>query len=410
MLWGLLDQSFSSASNFALTFLAARTLHPREFGGFTLAFAAYLIALGVSRACSSEPLTLRYTTAPQREREDAFRSSTGSAILVGVAAGSLMALAAVFAPGPIRRALVGMAPFLPGLLLQDAWRFGFFAAGSGSKATLNDGIWSALLVLFLVPIIITEQQSTTWFAAAWGLSGSAAGLFGTVQARSTPRVRSALQWWRNHGDLVPRYAGEFVASFGTGQAALYCMAGIVGLASVGGLRSAHVLLGPLNVAFMGIVLFAEPEAVRRRSDSAQALRPFCVAISVGLAALSLVWLGLLLHLPGDMGEQLLRQGWRPGRMFAAPAAIALAGSGVVTGAILGLRAIADPIRSFRARIVQSGLILIGASVGSTVAGGVGGAWGLAIGNCIAALAWWSFFVIADAHYRRRITASGSISR
>ena len=59
--WGLIDQVFSSLTNFALGIVVARTVPIAEFGAFSLAFAAYLLAVNMTRAFPMQPLAIRYS-------------------------------------------------------------------------------------------------------------------------------------------------------------------------------------------------------------------------------------------------------------------------------------------------------------------------------------------------------------
>ena len=45
--------------------------------------------------------------------------------------------------------LIAFAVTMPGLLLQDAWRWAFFVVGEGRRAFVNDLIWLlAMLAIF----------------------------------------------------------------------------------------------------------------------------------------------------------------------------------------------------------------------------------------------------------------------
>ena len=48
--------------------------------------------------------------------------------------------------GTARLAFLALGLTLPGLLLQDSWRYSFFALGQGSQAFVNDTIWALTLV------------------------------------------------------------------------------------------------------------------------------------------------------------------------------------------------------------------------------------------------------------------------
>ena len=57
---------------------------------------------------------------------------------------------AAFLDGPTRMAFLALGVTLPLLMLQDSWRFAFFALGRGSQAFLNDSVWAVGLVIALV--------------------------------------------------------------------------------------------------------------------------------------------------------------------------------------------------------------------------------------------------------------------
>lgn len=71
--------------------------------------------------------------------------------------------------GDLGHAFVALAVVLPAVLLQDAWRFAFFAAGDGRKAFVNDAVWGVALVPAL--ILATAPGSEFGFLLAWGASG-----------------------------------------------------------------------------------------------------------------------------------------------------------------------------------------------------------------------------------------------
>jgi O-antigen/teichoic acid export membrane protein len=390
--WGLTDQALSSFTNFTLTLLAARSLRPTEFGGFALAFAAYLLALGFSRAFATEPLSVRFGAVSVEDWRRGTRSATGAAVLIGTVGGLLMVFVGAMWGGTVGQALLAMGVFLPGLLLQDAWRFAFFAARRGAWAAGNDGVWAVLLAVTIGISLGVPRPTAAWFAAAWGATGTAAGLVGVVQARLLPQPQKVRAWWRLQRDLAPRFGAEFLTHFGSGQAALYAIGAIAGLTAVGAIRAAQVLLGPLNVIFMGISLFAVPEASRRARHALPTLRGFGLRISVGLGLAVAGWAGLVALLPGRAGMLILDKTWLVARPLLLPAALLMAGTGIVAGAATVLRGLADARRSLRARGLQGALVLAGAVIGAALGGASGAAWGLSISVWLAAGIWWKVVV------------------
>ncbi len=95
---------------------------------------------------------------------------------------------------------------LPGLLLQDAWRYSFFAAGVGRKAFVNDVVWGVALI----PAMVVAAQAGTVpaFVLAWGGSAAVAAAYGWAQSGIRPRLTGARPWIRDHRDLGYRYLVE----------------------------------------------------------------------------------------------------------------------------------------------------------------------------------------------------------
>jgi O-antigen/teichoic acid export membrane protein len=403
--WGLLDQALSSLTNFTLTFAAARSLDPHAFGGFSLAFAAYLLALGFSRSVGSEPLVVRFSGAAEEEWRGGVRKAAGTAVTVGTVAGAVAVAAGVAWGGPAGASLVAMGVFFPGLLLQDIWRFAFFATGRGGAAATNDAIWAVTMGLGLVALAWWGRASAWDFALVWGASGTVAGLVGVAQARIVPRPSDVRTWLAAHRDLASRFSAQFLVQTGSNQVTLYLIAALAGLTAVGGIRAAQVLLGPLNVVFMGTGLFAVPEASRQaRNGSVAAVRRIGLYVSVGLVAAVTAWAVAAALLPARLGEAILRENWAVARSFLAPVALAMAASAVSAGAATALRGLADAGRSLRAAVFQGLLTVAAAAVGASRGGGLGAAWGLAAALTVASVGWWSLCARAlrDARSEARL--------
>ena len=64
--WNLLDQVISSATNAILSFLIARSVTESDFGGFSVAFTIFSVFIGVSRAVSVTPLSVRVSGSDRR--------------------------------------------------------------------------------------------------------------------------------------------------------------------------------------------------------------------------------------------------------------------------------------------------------------------------------------------------------
>ena len=81
--WGIGDQAFSSLTNFLLSIVVARNVTTEEFGAFTLAFATFTIVLTISRALTTDPLTIRYSVKATEDWKAGTSLATGAALAVG---------------------------------------------------------------------------------------------------------------------------------------------------------------------------------------------------------------------------------------------------------------------------------------------------------------------------------------
>jgi MFS family permease len=389
--WGVADQALSSFANLAVGVLVARAVSPSSFGAFGLAFSTYLIVLGACRALVAEPLVARFSARGDTEWGSATRAATGAALALGIAAGLCCALVGSAVDGVFGDALLALGAVLPGLVLQDTWRYAFFAAGRGRKAFTNDLACAAALPALAA--LSHATQAVGLFVLVWGAAGTLAALLGSLQAGFAPAPAQGPSWIRRQADLGFPYLGEF-AALGAGEAALFGVAGLAGLAAAGALRAGQILVGPLRVLFIGVRLTAVPEGVRLLRDPRSSPRAAAVRLSAVLAGVALAWGALLTLLPSALGESLVGRSWSDARHVMVPLSIAMAGTGAVTGAVVGLRALAAARRSLRARVLVTPFMVLGTLAGATAAGASGAAWAIALVTWLSLGLWWREFVAA----------------
>ncbi len=250
--WGLADQAASSMTNFAVGIYVARSLGLAAFGVFSLAWVTYGVVLSVSRGLATDPLVVRFSGVPDASWRGAVARSSGAALGVGGVIGAACLVAGLALGGSVGPAFAALGVMLPGLLLQDAWRYSFFAAGNGRKAFVNDLVWGAALVPAMV--IAARVDTVAAFVLAWGASAAVAALYGCLQSRVRPRPTGAREWLRAHHDLGYRYVAENVSTSGASQLRAYGLGAIVGVGAVGAIRGAELLLGPFLAVLMGLSL------------------------------------------------------------------------------------------------------------------------------------------------------------
>lgn len=401
--WGLADQAVSSLTNFAVGIYVARTLGVTAFGVFSVAWVTYGVILNVSRGLATDPLMVRFSGASYQAWREAVTKASGTALRVGAAAGVASVLAGFGIGGRLGAAFVALGVVLPALMLQDAWRFAFFAAGQGRRAFVNDMVWAAALVPAMV--FAAQRGTITAFVLAWGLSSAVAAAYGCVQTGVLPHAADVRGWLRQQRDLGPRYLVENVSNSGSVQLRMYGLGAIAGLADVGTVRGAELLMGPFLAVLMGLSLVTVAEASRMLRRSAHALRLFCMLLGGGQAAAALLWgLTLLVLLTDPVGEFVLGEVWSSASALILPATFAVMGASVGTGAAAGLRALGAARRSLRSQLIASAAYVTGGLAGAAASGAVGSAWGVAAATVTGAGVWW--FQLHRALRERSSATSG----
>ena len=395
--WGVADQALVSLTNFGLGVAAARSVGAAEFGAFAIAFSAYLIALSVTRAVSTQPLAIRYTDSRDGWGDAASAALGQIGVLALIGSAALIVTAAVLGglPGP---AFLGLAIALPGLLIQDGWRSVLFTAGRGGAAFTLDLIVAMILGGGLLLLTVLGWTSLLSIALCWGLAATVAAIVGVVVGGVVPSLPRAARWWREHRDITGHHLTGDLAVAGALQLTIFAVGLIAGLAAAGSIRGAQLLVGPVLVFAQGIVLVAIPEGTRLLRTSIDHLRRAVVGVTWLLCAIFGAWTAVLLLLPSSAGQTVLGASWEGARSVLVPVALAWAGLVATTGPIVGLRVLAAAQRTLRVSLLSSALIVGGGVAGAFIGGGAGAAWGLAAAMSLSASLWlWEFGRGADDH-------------
>ena len=309
----------------------------------------YGFAINASRGLSIEPLLIRFSGTVLPTWRRAAARCTGTALLVGLVTGACALAAGLLVGGTTGLAFVALGLTLPGLLLQDSWRYSFFALGRGYHAFINDTVWAVVLIPLLVFLRMSGHANVFWFVLAWGVGAAVGAAIGPLQARVVPNLVGATKWLSQHRDLGPRYLVENAGGNATDTLRSYIVSSILGLAAVGYIQAANTLMGPFKIIFAGISLITLPEAARLLRRSPRQLPLFCAAVSIGLTLLALVWgVVLLVALPRGLGHLMLGSLWRPTYPLVLPATLSIMARCVTTGALVGLHALGAARRSLRA--------------------------------------------------------------
>lgn len=380
--WGFADQALSSLTNFALSFVVARTFDTEALGAFALVFSTYLLFLNIARPLAMQPLLIRFSGAPPGQWRRVTEAAVGLSLLIGLGGTIVVCAAGLVLGGVLGEGLLVTGLLLPGLLVQDSWRLAFFAAGRGRMAFLNDLIWAVVMFPGLTLALLVWHSDVAGLILVWGLSATAAGVVGILQAGVLPRPDRGPGWWREHRALAGPLTVESIVGVGSQQVASFGVAAVAGLGAVGALRAGQLLLGPLLVVFQGIQLIAIPEGRRILQRSAEALRRACRLYGAAMGSVVIAWGVLMFVLPTNVGTLLLNQNWAPAQAVILPLAVSW-GLGFAGAALtVGIRVLAHGRRVMVAGVATSTLTMIGLVAGAAWRGAVGAATGDALGNLV----------------------------
>jgi hypothetical protein len=181
---------------------------------------------------------------------------------------------------------------------------------------------------------------------------------------------------------------------GAEQLRMYGLGAIAGLASVGAVRGAQLLLAPFFAVLLAMSLVSVPEAARVLQRSPRRLPLFCILLGGGEAVAGAIWgLALLFLLPGEVGQELLGPVWPSAYALVVPTTLVFMGGGLMDGASAGLRALGAARRSLRAKLIASAAYVSCGLAGAAVGGAAGSVWGVAAAIYFGvAVVWWQLLV------------------
>ncbi len=387
--WSVADQGISSLSNFVLGILVARSLDPQDLGAFTLAYVTFAFALSASRGTSTDPLVVRYSGTEPPVWTRAVASAGGTALLNGVLAGALCVIVGLLLPVDVGYGFVALGVGLPGILVQDSYRFAFFSVGKGFQAFVNDLVWGVLQAAALVALVVTDRLTVVTSLLAFGVTATLAAAVGYLQCRVAPRPLLARRWLVDHKALGGRYLVENVSG-GVARLLRMSVVGLVaGLAAVGLIRAADILAGPFVVLLAGVGQIAVPEARQVLSMAPALFIRFCFWLASGQAIAAVGWGAFaFVVFPLGLGEFLVGGNWDGARDLLLPIMVTLVLTCYILGASAGVRALGASRRSLPAQLTSDGLYLLGGGLGAVVAGASGSCWGVAISAALSIGVWW----------------------
>jgi hypothetical protein len=192
------------------------------------------------------------------------------------------------------------------------------------------------------------------------------------------------------------------------QLVVVAIGAICGLAAIGSIRAAQLIVAPVQVLSLGVGMVATAEAVRALSKSLVLLLRLSAAASLGLAIACLVWGGVSLLLPSEIGRLLLHDTWEPARTYLPAGIASQLGQVLFIGPFMTVRAFANARLSLKVTALTTAVgvavPLFGASMG-----GLEAAWGLAAASLAGAAIWWLAVPSAVRNWRERGVSRGRVT-
>jgi O-antigen/teichoic acid export membrane protein len=378
--WGLVDQGFSSATNFGLTVIAGRLVGPKGLGEVYIGFSLYLLVLSFQRALVTDPLIVSSAALSARRRDAAGRAALTLVLTGGLVATALMLLLARIVPGPVGRGLVLFAPWMVLGLAQDFWRALLFRNGRGAAAALNDGIWVASMVL-VVPVAWWTRSEWA-IVGTWGAGASLGGLVGFAQTRMRPvRPGVAWRWWREEASSLGRWLGvENALLAAQAQVLIIVLAAVLGARDLGGLRAVEAVFAPMTLVGEAMGLPGLPLLSQSLATSYAAARRWARRLSLVTVGMVLAYLLVAGSVRTQVLSLVFGDSFKSFGNLVVPIGVAqlifAGGSGFWLLAKAASRGRALVI----ARAAGSTTALVAAATLASIQGLTGAAWGLALGT------------------------------
>lgn len=370
--------------------VTARTTSVKGFGLFALAFGAYLVFVGATRALIGVPLTL----APQTTRNNLeMRAALGASAAIGLCSSLLMLTLGLLAQANSSWYVVVAG--LPFLLCQDTLRYAAIARLRPQTAAASDTLWLLVQVAFLA--IPGGSLSNSIGAVGWVLGAavslSAFNRYWPGLPQPIAGVRVLLKAWNDRKFFLY----EFLTNVGVQQVAFLLLTLFWGLPVVAALRGGQTILGPANVFTAGLYPVVTRQVANARSASARqtAVLLFVVSgVAVPLMAAGVSWV-----LPGDIGRSILGATWNSAAAAAIPLSLAACVYVLISTGVLFLTGSHEYRLAFTLRAGSALLFLLCLCTLGLVTGPRWAAWAWLLGYLLGSLLLIPIFRVAVARGR-----------
>jgi hypothetical protein len=383
----LLNQSLSSLTNFGGSALAAGLLTATDFGAFAIAVSVLTIALGLSRTWSGLVLMMTAPGATEADYDEQLSGAVGLSACIGGGAALITAGAGWAVGGSVGTALLALAPLIPIVNMQDAYRFGALSRSDVTTANWNDGAWFVGSIAGLMTLRLTNTDSLS-LALLFAVGTAGLGLAVAVRRMTVlPRWNATRQSFLSWSKISFRLSAEFVVAITSNVAVLVIItAWNADLQQAGALRGAQVLLGPLAVLFAASTLYMQPAMVERHR-SRESVLPLARRQSIVNVMATVAWVALAAWLPADVGVRIFGASWAGLQDIVVVVGIAFLGLAISSGALTALRSRGQINAGLATQALTALIVLVTTAVGGLLAS-QGTLRGFAVGGVLASVVAW----------------------
>jgi len=380
------DQGLTSATNFALTVVAARILAPEEFGRVVLILAFVYLVTAIFRALVGEPLLSMAGRGTNEQVCGKEQAAITFVVLGSIAVVLCLMLVAQLAPPDVLREASLIAPWVPAVVLQDSLRYVALSRLRPVAAFLSDCAWAFTQTVVLVSLLVLDGGTSAAVIGSWGGGALVGALVALLMLRLRPslRVGPAIRWFtstRRYGMwLLPQVAASSLDY----QILILAAGHAFGAAVVGEYRAMQTLVMPIFVLMAAAQSILVPRLSLGLRNAAppsvvQKSLAWCLVGAVAAGALA----GLVVLISRPLIQIVYGPSFVSSSSFLLPLAVGavLHAPSIVTSAVL--RARQEGRRIFTVQLVASGYLLIAVVTASIFGTPLGLLWAIAPQGLIA---------------------------
>jgi O-antigen/teichoic acid export membrane protein len=390
----VIDQGFSSLSNFALAGIVAHYSGARQLGVYAIVVSVYILTQGLVRSATSDCMLTRSETdddlmVPYEQ------GGYLSALIASCAMSALIALSCLFVTHSFVGPLLAFAICFPLITLQDFARYIGISRHDPAYSIRLDAAW---LVLFIAAFVVERETghiSLTWLVAAWTATGALVGLWTIPRHLARKGWRDTLRFWvRSEASVGWKFAGQFALSSSWSYVIFFLLAFVLSVSALGVFKLGQLAMGPLSVASVGLQSAMIAMAAKKFPyDPMRTLR-FIFAVATGTAAVTAAWMFLVYFAPQHFMRSALGPTWPQARHIVIYVGLGFVIASWTGAGAAGLRALRAAKENLWLALFLVPFLIVPPMVGAEIDGLLGAAVGAVISNGFNCIFTWMVLVWA----------------